>query len=236
MLAAQTLESFQPPVPTTAEPQTETLLSQYATEEEIAAVRAACTAQEVTRADVIHVRTALNVAERKLQNLSYSESRQMVRAVARALGDPEPERDEPTESRAEVTLLHRGLSARLKDAEEAEKESHGKFRAALHNLLRACAERCAADYMEATRQQAWCHQQLSIAQQFIGQVRPVIDHASWSKYAVPGSEHLSATRGKSREEYFIPLLMSADRLTATISAETGKLRANGRELFGEWPL
>lgn len=103
-------------------------------------------------------------------------------------------------------------------------------------LVRKWAALWAEDYMTATKKQARCHQQFALAQDLVGDVRPVGDHITRSRYIIPASHHIPLLRGATREEGFIPALMSADRLSLTAQGARTALARSGHELLGDWPL
>ena len=104
---------------------------------------------------------------------------------------------------------------------------------AQRRLYGGSTECCAEDYDKATREQAWCHQQLSIAHGLIGKV---VDDGIWNRYLVPASSHLATLRKVAREEWSVPIIMSADRLSLSEQASRQKLVRAGEKLFSNWPL
>ena len=115
-------------------------------------------------------------------------------------------------------------------------DMRGKFRAAVFELVRQCAVRCAQDFYDLSRQQAWCFLQLDIAQNLTGgPVHRLVDPMTWNKYLVPGSEHVELLKRHSRVEFGHVILMSADGLRASASPALKALQAHGEALFGDWP-
>lgn len=219
-------------------PKEETLFSLYATEAEIAEVRGASEAIYITEEKVEHILSVLNTVNSQIYAARRGKIIDYDRAAAVALGEAEPAADAPYDglSLAQLEQQQKGLEGRANDAREHVKTAKGKFRGAVHDLLRKCAERCAADYEEATRRQAWCYQQLTLAQGYVGDYKPLVDHLVWNRYVVPGSDHIPLLKQRSRQENFLPLLMSTDRVSLGLEAAKTGLARNGRELFGEWPL
>jgi hypothetical protein len=214
-----------------------TLISHYATDAEGAAVRNAHSKIAAAEQNAQRIRSVLFNVHQQLADVQNRGRKNIARAAAVALGEAppdEPAYDGPTAS--ELDAQAKGLEHRAKEAEEAVQDAKGKFRAAVHDLIRACAERCAADYLEATRRQAWAHQQLAVAQKLVGQVRPLVDLQLWDRYAVPASHHIPLLRKEARDEFSQLTLMSADRLSLTEKNALADLRKQAVDLFGEWPL
>lgn len=90
--------------------------------------------------------------------------------------------------------------------------------------------------VEATQKQAWCNQQLSRVQAVAGAGSPVVDLMYWGKYFVPGSDHLAALRGRSRQEWGLLACMSAERLSNQMRETQETLRKHCQELFGASPF
>lgn len=215
----------------------ETLLSLYATPEEIAEVQVAREAVIQAEQKVAHVLTTLRRVDVQLADAQRAVRPNLARAAALALGeDVDAEEPRPMAAdRAQLEAQFNGLKQRLKDEEEMVINHKGKFRAAVVSLLEACAQRCAADYQAATAQQAWCYQQLSVAQEVVGAARPIVDSLTWHRYFVPSSTHLAALKPHARQEYGIGVLMSADRLNYERKEEIRRLQAHATTLFGSWP-
>lgn len=210
---------------------TDTLLSQYATPEEILAARAKCEAIDVAEEKVAHVVSVLQTVTGQIHDARRYQLLHRDRAAAVLLGEAEPV-TEPGLPLSQLQEQQKGLEDRAEAAREAVKEAKGRFRAAVHDLVRACADRCAEDYARLTNEQAWCHQQLSVAQALIGNV---VD-PTWNRYFVPASTYLSALKNRAREEHFVPTLMSADRLSVSEQETRRKVADTGERLFSVWPL
>lgn len=210
----------------------------YATDQELDQVRQIFIRGDALKADVIHIQIALGVTLRNLERNRTNVVDRMRNAAARALG--ESVHSGPAMERTLLDLQdeEKGLLVRLAEAENVAKKHAGDYRAAVCQLIRKCAERCAEDYVESTKRQAWAHMQLSIAEGLIGRV---VDHAYWSKYIVPGSDHLNALKNKSRMEddnAGVPCLtyMSADKLARGQKGAADELRQYLHALFGASPL
>src|SRR6185312_16623473 len=134
---------------------------------------------------------------RNLDRYNFNALDRARNAAARALGESAPTDAEMGRSLFELRDESVGLQARLAEAEHAAELHASDYRTAVFKLLRKCTERAAEDYAEATKKQAWAHLQLGVVQGLIGRV---VDEIYWSKYIVPGSDHLSALRGKGRLE------------------------------------
>jgi hypothetical protein len=216
----------------------QSLFDLYATEEEVAAVRAAHARIATAQAQVSTVRSALVAVSEQMKTAQRAGAVDADRAAAVALGEPiEALQTYSGPSLSQLQAQRTGLERRIQGAELNVSECRGKFRAAVFELVRTCAFRCADDYDKATRTQAWCHQQLHIAQQLTGSsTHRLVDDAIWSTYSVPGSEHIPVLKRNSRDEWGRPVRMSADRLTLSGPAALKALRAHGEELFSNWPL
>lgn len=214
---------------------THTILSHYATAVEIEVIREIALRGEGLRSDVGHIAQALAGTRRKLQMRQQNTNERLRNAADRALGKPVAHVVPFGQTQLDLEDEEAGLLQRLKQAEQAEKGSHGAYKSALMPLLRKCGERCAEDYAEHTRQQAWCHQQLSVLEGVVG--GRVVDYSYWSKYKVPGSDYLPALKHKSRleDDAIGPCMtfMSADRLAADMPRVTRELKQQCVELFGE---
>jgi hypothetical protein len=219
-------------------PKEETLFSLYASEAEIAEVRNASEAIYIAEEKVEHVLSVLRTVNDQIRAAHRGRVVDYDRAAAVALGEAQPAAEAPYAglSISQLEQQQKGLERRADEAREQVTIMKGKFRAAIFELLRKCAERCAADYDEATRRQAWCYQQITLAQGFVGDYKPLVDYMVWNRYVVPGSEHIPLLKQRSREENFLPLLMSTDRVSLGLEAAKRGLAQHGRELFGEWPL
>ena len=160
------------------------------------------------------------------------------RAAAIELGEPVadlPSRSGPYPTQLQAQKI--GLQNRAEAAREVVADCKGKFRAAVFELVRQCAVRCAQDFYDLSRQQAWCFLQLDIAQSLTGgSVHHLVDPMTWNKYLVPGSEHMEVLKRNSRVEFGHLVLMSADALRASSGSARKALQARGEALFGDWPL
>ena len=215
-----------------------TLLDVYATSDEIASVRAAHEQIAATEKVVTMITTALTAVIGQIAAAQRSTALDTARAAAMALGEPV----DPLPSRSGPSLTHLqaqkiGLQDRAEAARAAVADCKGKFRTAVFDLVRQCAVRCAQDFYELSRQQAWCFQQLAIAQSLTGgPVHHLVDPMTWNKYLIPGSEHVEVLKRNSRVEFGHLVLMSADGLRASASPALKALQAHGEALFGDWPL
>lgn len=215
----------------------ETLLSLYATPEEIAGVQVAREAVIQGDQKYAHVLATLRSVDAQLADAQRAIRPNLARAAAVALGeDVDAEEPPPVAiNRAQLEAQFNGLRQRLRDEEEMVINHKGKFRAGVVSLLETCAQRCAEDYQAATAQQAWCYQQLCVAQEVVGASRPVVDGLTWHRYFVPSSTHLAALKPHARQEYGIGVLMSADRLNYERKEEIQRLMRHATTLFGSWP-
>jgi len=227
-----------PTDPRTAPVRDQTLLDVYASEEEIASVRATHDQIAVAEKAVTTIQTALTAVIGQIATANRSTGLDTARAAAIALG--EPVADPPSRSGPLLTELQAqkiGLQNRAEAAREVVADCKGKFRAAVFDLVRQCATRCAQDYYDLSRQQAWCFLQLDIAQSLTGTSRHhLVDPMTWNKYLIPGSEHVEVLKRNSRVEFGHLVLMSADGLRASASPALKALKAHGEALFGDWPL
>lgn len=215
-----------------------TLLSQYATQEEIVAVRDAHAAIHDAEIEEHRVVQVLGDVERQILAAARRRGVDCEYAAAVALGEaiakPAEEGAVPTVSQLEQQ--QKGLKLRAAAAHEAVLDRKGKFRSAVVQLVRTCAVRCAEDYARLTKEQAWCHQQLALAQDVAGDAHPIVDGLVWNRYFVPASYHILALRTAAREENSVLALMSADRLSLSRDRASGELIRSGHKLFGDWPL
>jgi hypothetical protein len=218
-----------------AKPEAEkTLLDVYASKGEIASVKSAHDAIAVAEKELSKILTALTAVTGQITKAQRSIARDTDRAASIALG--EPVKEPPARSGLLLTDLQAqkiGLQNRAEAARAVLAECKGKFRAAMFDLVRQCAIRCAQDFYELSRQQAWCWLQMDIAQSLTGSL---VDQPTWNKYLVPGSEHIEVLKRNSRAEWGQVVLMSAEGLRASAVPALGALRAHGEALFGNWPL
>lgn len=211
------------------------LFDLYATPEEIAHVRSMRAGIAEAIAEQTKISSACAEANHALTQLRrdvLGNARRKAQIAMGHLVDPLPPGPTEYDLQEQVT----GLVSLLNDAEEMVKIRQGQFRGAVHTLIRTCAERCAADYYKATQTQAWCHQQIAIAQTLVGGYKPLVAPDIWCKYMVPGSDYLPALKGKAQEEWSVLALASSHRLSVTAQAAMTELRARAVELFGECPL
>lgn len=215
----------------------ETLLSLYATPEEISEVQLAYAAISAAEQKEARVLAVLQETYQQVGNVQRAAAPNLARAAALALGEAVEDEETTPKTSAQLDMQRKGLEQRLKDERELVAHVRGKFRGAVKQLIHKCAQRCAEDYQELTNQQGWCWQQLHLAQQLTGDSHhPIVDYAIWNKYFVPSSSHLPALKAGTREEYGIPTLLSPDRLGTSHKEEMQRLSQHGSQLFGEWPL
>lgn len=223
------------PVAGGAEPRkSETLLSLYAKEDEIAAVRDWQRQIADAKANVDRIESALGNTFRVIQEVRHKHVDNASRAAARALGEALPT-PEPRASLAELEDEERGLLRRLTAAKAEVENLTGKFRSACCDLLAVCQGRCVEEFIAVTKRQAWFHQQIDLANQLLPQHMRLVDDTVWTRYCVPAS-HREIFRPHSREENFVPLLASADRLALTQEKAKSELLKAAVKLLGEWPL
>jgi len=215
-----------------------TLFDIYASDDEIASVRAAHEHIAAAEQAVTTITTALTAVRAQIDTAHRSAAVDTDRAAAIALGEPVdalPSRSGPSLTHLQAQRI--GLEHRAEDARAVVADCKGKFRAAVFHLVRQCAIRCADDYYDFTRQQAWCFLQLDIAESLTGSsVHHLVDLMTWNKYVVPGSEHLEVLKRNSRAEFGHLILKSADGLRASARPALQALREHGEALFGDWPL
>jgi hypothetical protein len=95
----------------------------------------------------------------------------------------------------------------------------------------------ALPYDKTTRTQAWCHQQLAVAQGLSASpTHHLVDLVTWNKYFIPGSEHLPLLKKNFRIEWGHLVRMSADNLSVSAPKALQWLRDPGEALLGAWPL
>lgn len=193
----------------------------YATEKDLEEVRQIFLRGDSFHSDVSSIRTALGVASRKLEQQQRYSPRQLTYT------DKEKLKDEIED-----------LQHRLTVAEGIAEHHSGAYRVALIVLIRKCAEKAAADYVEATKKQAWAHLHLGVAQSLVGRV---VDEIYWQKYIVPGSDYLSTLKNKCSLEddnAGVPTLayMSADKLSRGVKNASTELKQHIHELFGSSPF
>ncbi len=220
------------------EDRNETLLSRYATPEEIAEVQLAHAAIRTSELKEARVLAVLQETDRQIGSVRRAVGPNLARAAALALGEAveDEDKDATPANPAQLEAQLKGLNQRWKDEQEMVAHQRGKFRGAVKQLLHTCAQRCAEDYQLLTSQQGWCWQQLHLAQELAGNAYPIVDHVIWNKYFVPSSTHLPALKAGTREDWGIPTLMSQDRIATERDGAMRQLAQHGKELFGEWPL
>lgn len=234
--AVEPATEVQPPEPA-KEADPVTLLTLYALPDEIGNVRDRYDAIGIAETAVSRIDDALQLADRQIDEYQRRQRVDFLRAAAVALGEASPATAaDAGASTAQLRNQRQGLEMRLATAKAEVGVCRGAFRTAVVKLIGRCAERCAEDYIKATKTQAWCHQQMEIAQALLGESRKIVDSLTWGKYFVPGSPHLPVLERQSREENFLLALMSADRLTLSRDASLKDLGKSGRKLFGGWPL
>lgn len=234
--ADETLPDVQPPEPEKAAA-TETLLTLYALPDEIGNVRDRYEAIGIAEAAMSRITDAIQLVDQQMDEQDRRKRVDYLRLAAVALGESAPEPPEAVGTALSLLKNQRqGLEIRLAAAKEEVGSCRGAFRTAVVQLIGRCGERCAEDYLKATKTQAWCHQQMEIAQGLLGESRRLVDPVTWGRYFVPSSLHLPVLQRESREEHFVPALMSADRLTLSRNAALKDLGTSGRKLFGGWPL
>lgn len=213
----------------------ETLLSQYATPEDIAEVQVAREVFEQAQEKAASVLAVLRKVDAQLSALGFSRV-SLARAAAVALGEEEEADAAPSPvNRAQLEAQMKGLGIRLKEEEEMAAHYKGQFHAAFVKLVETCAQRCGVDLQKATAEQAWCIQQLNVAHELVGLACPIVVSLAWGRYYVPSSENLTALKDHAREENGAQVLMSADRLNYGRAEEIARLTQHVTTLFGSNP-
>src|SRR5690606_34907366 len=120
---------------------TETVVTRYATPDELAAVEAERAAIATAAADVQRIGNVLADTREQLQEAIAKQPSWHARAAARALGEiPAAAPAGPT--RADLADQERGLVDRYRTAQDAVMVARGRARGAWMHLVAECARRC----------------------------------------------------------------------------------------------
>jgi hypothetical protein len=212
----------------------------FATESELDHITALVNALRQARAETQRIREALVATDDKLRDVPWARARDLAAAAARALGEQTATAAVVERPRIDVTELREqkeGLQRRLNSAEESEKSAQNTLRSGIHDLLYRCAQRAGDRYAQLAAELGQHWQLIYTMETMVGSLQnPVAPLSGWMSLKIPASEFIEAHKRELRYEWHAPLLASSDRFGTDPQKLSREVAAEGRRLFGEWPL